>query len=77
MTNSRKVPHSNASGDVVYYVCEVHKWDFEPEDYCPECKGEERATERIIKLLEKQAEITGYVEVKLETLIALIKGENK
>lgn len=32
---------------------------------------------RIIKLLEEQAEITGYVEIKLEILIALIKGENK
>ena len=30
---------------------------------------------RIIKLLEEQAEITGYVEIELSRLIALIKGE--
>ena len=33
--------------------------------------------ERIIKLLEEQAEITGYVEIELSRLIALIKRENK
>jgi len=31
--------------------------------------------ERIIKLLETQAEVTGYVEIELGKLIALIKGE--
>lgn len=36
-----------------------------------------REQKRIIKLLEEQAEITGYVEIQLGKLIALIKGENK
>jgi len=37
------------------------------------------AEERIIKLLETQAEVTGYVEIELGKLIALIKnfGESK
>jgi hypothetical protein len=41
--------------------------------------GFEDAEERIIKLLETQAEVTGYVEIELGKLIALIKnfGESK
>jgi hypothetical protein len=33
--------------------------------------------ERIIKLLEAQAAVTGYVEIEFLKLYALIKGENK
>ena len=40
-------------------------------------EAERKTEKRIIKLLEKQAEITGYVEIELGRLIALIKGENK
>ena len=33
--------------------------------------------ERIIKLLEAQAAVTGYVEIEFLKLYALIKGDNK
>jgi hypothetical protein len=39
--------------------------------------GMEIEQKRIIKLLEEQAAVTGYVEIELGKLIALIKGENK
>ena len=37
--------------------------------------GQVQERERIIKLLEESAEVTDYVEIKLDKLIALIKGE--
>jgi hypothetical protein len=39
--------------------------------------GVKHAEERIIKLLEELGEVTGYVEIKLDSLITLIKGEQK
>ena len=60
-----------------YYICEVHNWDFEPEDYCPECKGEERATERIIKLLKEYWTESNRTWIPIHEAIALIKGEQK
>jgi uncharacterized protein YhbP (UPF0306 family) len=39
--------------------------------------GVRAENERIIELLETQAQVTGYVEIELSKLIALIKGENK
>ena len=37
----------------------------------------DRERERIIKLLEELGEVTDYVEIRLDKLIALIKGEQK
>jgi hypothetical protein len=37
-------------------------------------KGVQFERERIIKLLEEQAEITDYVEMQINSLIALIKN---
>lgn len=48
---------------------------------CPICYGEQKATERIIKLLEdtaiKNGKGTKAIHWHLDKLIALIKGENK
>ncbi len=54
---------------------DIEKKMLNPE-YAYEFGRAERELE-IIELLEEQAEITGYVEIKLSRLIALIKGENK
>ncbi len=54
---------------------DIEKKMLNPE-YAYEFGRAERELE-IIELLEEQAEITGYVEIKLSRLIALIKGEDK
>ena len=52
-----------------------HTENMKNPEYAYEYGRSERELE-IIKLLEEQAEITGYVEIELGKLIALIKGEN-
>lgn len=70
------------------YVCDEHGWDFiqmesPDEDYCPVCKGEALAEDRIIKLL--QAEFDRVYDWKdypasnvcLTIIAKITKGENK
>ena len=39
--------------------------------------GKKEKQEEILKLLEKLASVTGYVEIEFSKLSALIKGEDK